>query len=207
MNLYNILQSIVEQIEENTDSINIKDIKNIKEFIDNYNITDGIKNISVTFGYSTLALGQGNFESVNVNDLKKLDKNIEIAKREFTITNNNVLNVLNYIKSKIQSKINKKVKAEDGTVLPFIIIISWNHNSIEYKLTVNLSNNKLFVNEYSINNVDNQVDTVQNFITSRKKQINDSPFRLLGSILIFNDWLYGWDKDTFEKEIENRRIK
>ena len=70
MNLYNILELIVEQIgqKENTNVEKVqdeKDVKTIQDFVEKYEILDNIKNFSVAFGYSKLGLETETLETVS----------------------------------------------------------------------------------------------------------------------------------------------
>jgi hypothetical protein len=204
MNLYNVLISIFEEKLEDDKKEDIKDVKTIEDFIDNYKIFN-IKNLTVSFGYSTLGLeASENLESINLNDLKNIE-GLEIETGNvFEINNNNVTKVLLYIKTKLQRSINQKVSA-GGTLLPFIIIISWSYLGINYILTSNYTNKKLIIYEYSINGSKNQVEKINRFI-SKRGIIKNSPFRLLGSILVYHDWVYDWNMIDFKKDVEERRL-
>jgi hypothetical protein len=204
MNLYNVLISIFEEKLEDDKKEDVKDVKTIEDFIDNYKIFN-IKNLTVSFGYSTLGLeASENLESINLNDLKNIE-GLEIETGNvFEINNNNVTKVLLYIKTKLQRSINQKVSA-GGTLLPFIIIISWSYLGINYILTSNYTNKKLIIYEYSINGSKNQVEKINRFI-SKRGIIKNSPFRLLGSILVYHDWVYDWNMIDFKKDVEERRL-
>ena len=185
MNLYNVLVSIFEEKLEDDKKENVKDVKTIEDFIDNYKIFN-IKNLTVSFGYSTLGLeASENLESINLNDLKNIEGLEVETGNVFEINNNNVTKVLLYIKTKLQRSINQKVSV-GGTLLPFIIIISWSYLGINYILTSNYTNKKLIIYEYSINGSKNQVEKINTFI-SKRGVIKNSPFRLLGSILVYHD--------------------
>jgi len=213
MNLYNVLISIFEEkLEDKENTKDIKDLKNIKDVIEKYNVLPDIKNISIQFGYSNLALTTSeNLESIEDSDFSNIPKDEEEEQKEeqkekFTqITNKNVFYILKYIKRKIENfKIQNKPK---GNELPFIIKISWNFGSIRYSLEVNIYKEKMNVYSYEINNSKHQEGIINNFITERRKIIKNSPFRLLGSIFVFNDWFYGWDKKKAIEGLESRKIK
>jgi hypothetical protein len=204
MNLYNVLVSIFEEKLEDDKKENVKDVKTIEDFIDNYKIFN-IKNLTVSFGYSTLGLeASENLESINLNDLKNIEGLEVETGNVFEINNNNVTKVLLYIKTKLQRSINQKVSV-GGTLLPFIIIISWSYLGINYILTSNYTNKKLIIYEYSINGSKNQVEKINTFI-SKRGVIKNSPFRLLGSILVYHDWVYDWNMIDFKKDVEERRL-
>lgn len=213
MNLYNILELIVEQIgqKENTNVEKVqdeKDVKTIQDFVEKYQILDNIKNFSVAFGYSKLGLETETLETVSLDDLSRneeLQKDLQIEGSTIQITNNSVLKILQYISNKMKNAINKKVIVE-GSTLPFIIIISWDYAGSSYIISSNYQNKKLTIYEYTINKGKHQVEKINRFI-SKRGVIKNSPYRLLGSILVYHDWFYGWDIKTFENDIEKRKMK
>ena len=205
-NLYKILTSILEQ-DENTQEKEEekKDITTIQDFIKNYSIKKDIKDFSISFGYSKLGLEQENLESISDNDLENIE-GIQTEK-EFQINNSNVMRILMYIKQRIINKMREKTLDQNNKSikLPFIIRISWKYAGINYSLNANYSNKKLIINDYIINNSTQQVPKVNRFI-SKRSVIKNSPFRLLGSILVYNDWISDWDMEEMEKDLPNRKI-
>ena len=205
-NLYKILTSILEQ-DENTQEKEEekKDITTIQDFIKNYSRNKDIKDFSISFGYSKLGLEQENLESISDNDLENIE-GIQTEK-EFQINNSNVMRILMYIKQRIINKMREKTLDQNNKSikLPFIIRISWKYAGINYSLNANYSNKKLIINDYIINNSTQQVPKVNRFI-SKRSVIKNSPFRLLGSILVYNDWISDWDMEEMEKDLPNRKI-
>ena len=205
-NLYKILTSILEQ-DENTQEQEEekKDITTIQDFIKNYSIEKDIKDFSISFGYSKLGLEQENLENISDNDLENIE-GIQTEK-EFQINNSNVMRILMYIKQRIINKMREKTLDQNNKSikLPFIIRISWKYAGINYSLNANYSNKKLIINDYIINNSTQQVPKVNRFI-SKRSVIKNSPFRLLGSILVYNDWISDWDMEEMEKDLPNRKI-
>jgi len=214
-NLYKILMNIFEQDKIVDEKEELEDIKNIREIVRTYSIIKDIKNISITFGYSDLGLNESQkFEEIKDNDFVNLPKEegqqqFETDKEFIEIKNSNVLSILRYIKRKIENKMKDKVldQKDKPLELPFIIKISWHLGSIEYYLETNYFKGKLTVIDYQINKSKNQVNKINRFINLRKKYIKNSPFRLLGSIFIFNDWYYDWNIEATEKGLMSRKIK
>ena len=205
-NLYKILTSILEQ-DENTQEKEEekKDITTIQDFIKNYSIEKDIKDFSISFGYSKLGLEQENLENISNTDLENIE-GIQTEK-EFQINNSNVMRILMYIKQRMINKMREKTLDQNNKSikLPFIIRISWKYAGINYSLNANYSNKKLIINDYIINNSTQQVPKVNRFI-SKRSVIKNSPFRLLGSILVYNDWISDWDMEEMEKDLPNRKI-
>ena len=205
-NLYKILTSILEQ-DENTQEKEEekKDITTIQDFIKNYSIEKDIKDFSISFGYSKLGLEQENLENISNTDLENIE-GIQTEK-EFQINNSNVMRILIYIKQRMINKMREKTLDQNNKSikLPFIIRISWKYAGINYSLNANYSNKKLIINDYIINNSTQQVPKVNRFI-SKRSVIKNSPFRLLGSILVYNDWISDWDMEEMEKDLPNRKI-
>ena len=205
-NLYKILTSILEQ-DENTQEKEEekKDITTIQDFIKNYSIEKDIKDFSISFGYSKLGLEQENLENISNTDLENIE-GIQTEK-EFQINNSNVMRILMYIKQRIINKMREKTLDQNNKSikLPFIIRISWKYAGINYSLNANYSNKKLIINDYIINNSTQQVPKINRFI-SKRSVIKNSPFRLLGSILVYNDWISDWDMEEMEKDLPNRKI-
>ena len=112
-----------------------------------------------------------------------------------------------YIKQRMINKMREKTLDQNNKSikLPFIIRISWKYAGINYSLNANYSNKKLIINDYIINNSTQQVPKVNRFI-SKRSVIKNSPFRLLGSILVYNDWISDWDMEEMEKDLPNRKI-
>jgi hypothetical protein len=202
-NLYKVLISIFEQ-DENTQEEE-KDVRTIQDFIKNYSIEKYIKDFSISFGYSKLGLEKENLENISNTDLENIE-GIQTEK-EFQINNSNVMRILMYIKQRIINKMREKTLDQDNKLikLPFIIRISWKYAGINYTLSANYFNKKLTVNDYTINNSTQQVTKINRFI-SKRSVIKNSPFRLLGSILIYNDWIFNWDIEEMEKNLPNRKI-
>jgi hypothetical protein len=213
-NLYKILMNIFEQ-DTIVDKEELDDIKNIRKVVKTYSIIKDIKNISITFGYSDLGLNESQkFEEIKDNDFVDLPKEeqeqqFETDKEFIEIKNSNVLSILKYIKRKIENKMKDKVLDQKNKPLklPFIIKISWHLGSIEYSLETNYFEEKLTVVDYQINKSKNQVNKIKRFIDLRKKYIKNSPFRLLGSIFIFNDWYYDWNIEAAAEGLKRRKIK
>ena len=205
-NLYKILTSILEQ-DENTQEKEEekKDITTIQDFIKNYSIEKDIKDFSISFGYSKLGLEQENLENISNTDLENIE-GIQTEK-EFQINNSNVMRILMYIKQRMINKMREKTLDQNNKSikLPFIIRISWKYAGINYSLNANYSNKKLIINDYIINNSTQQVPKINRFI-SKRSVIKNSPFRLLGSILVYNDWISDWDMEEMEKDLPNRKI-
>ena len=208
--LYKVLVNIFEQDTIVDEKEELEDIKNIREIVRTYSIIKDIKNISITFGYSDLGLNESQkLEEIKDNDFVNLPKEeqeqrFETDKEFIEIKNSNVLSILKYIKRKIENKMKDKVLDQKNKPLelPFIIKISWHLGSIEYYLETNYSEEKLTVVDYQINKSKNQVNKIKRFIDLRKKYIKNSPFRLLGSIFIFNDWYYDWNIKAAEEGLK-----
>jgi hypothetical protein len=183
-----------------------KDINTIQDFVKNYSVEKYIKDFSISFGYSKLGLEEEELEKISDIDLQSID-GIE-TEEKFQINNSNVMTILKYIKRRMINKMREKVYDQNNRViiLPFIIRISWKYAGIDYSLSANYSNRKLIINDYSINNSTQQVSKINRFI-SRRSVIKNSPFRLLGSILVYNDWIYDWDMKEMEEDLLDRKLK
>ena len=212
MNLYNILVSIVEQIQNNDIDVekveDQKDVRTIEDFLQKYEILTGIKNFSVAFGYSKLGLETETLETISLDDISKseeLQNDLQTEGATVQISNNNVLKILKYVSNKMKISINKKIMVE-GSTLPFIVIISWDYAGSSYVISSSYQNKKLTIYEYTINKAKHQIEKINRFI-SKKGVVRNSPYRLLGSILVYHDWFYSWDTKKFESDIEERRIK
>ena len=204
-NLYKVLTSIFEQEEENNQQEDKKDVITIQDFIKTYSIEKYIKNFSISFGYSKLGLEPENLENISDTDLENIE-GIQTEK-EFQINNSNVMRILIYIKQRMINKMKEKTFDQNNKLikLPFIIRISWKYAGINYSLNANYFNKKLTINDYTINNSTQQVAKINRFI-SKRNIIKNSPFRLLGSILVYNDWIFNWDIEEMEKDLPNRKI-
>lgn len=205
-NLYKILVNIFEQ-EENDENKKEeeKDIKNIEDFLKQYKIIENIKDISISFGYSNFGLESETLSNITHNDIIS---NFETEKKSLEINNQNILSILRYINREIKNKMKEKVYDQNKKQIktPFILKISWKHGAISYYVEANYFNKILTVNDYTINDSNAQFQKINKFIKQRKKQIENSPFRLLGSIFIFNDWFYDWNMEKMELELLNRKI-
>jgi hypothetical protein len=201
-------------IEKKEDDINVEnseeledknDNSTIQEFIKNYSILKNIKDFSVSFGYSSLGLEEENLERISEEDIIGIS-DIEVEKENF-INSRNVLIILNYIKRRIINKMRIKPTDQNNKILilPFIIKVSWTYASVKYNLYSNYFNKKLTVNDYTVNNSTHQVNKINRFI-SRRSVIKNSPFRLLGSILVYNDWSYNWSIEEMEADLPNRKL-
>jgi hypothetical protein len=210
-NLYQILNIIFEENEnlDQTEEVDQdkKDNQTIQEFIKTYSILKNIKEFTISFGYSDLGLNEEqDLESISSEDIKSIP-DIETEKETLQINNQNVLKILNFIKRKITVKMIKKPKDQNNRtmILPFIIKMSWTYAGVKYNLNSNYFNKKLTVTDYNVNNSTHQVDKINRFI-SRRSVIKNSPFRLLGSILVYNDWAYDWSIKDMEQDLPNRKI-
>jgi hypothetical protein len=206
-NLYQVLNTIFEQDENLDQKEEEKDIKTIQDFIKNYSILKNIKDFTVSFGYSDLGLNEEqNLESISSEDINNVP-DISTEKETLQINNQNVLKILNFIKRKIINKMIKKPKDQNNRtlILPFIIKISWIYAGVKYNLNSNYFNKKLIVTDYDVNNSTHQVDKINRFI-SKRSVIKNSPFRLLGSILVYNDWAYDWSIKDMEQDLPNRKL-
>lgn len=201
------LSIIEEQVEENQDKKEEEnDVNTIQDFVKNYSIEKYIKEFSISFGYSKLGLEEEELEKISDIDLQNIE-GIETEER-FQINNSNVMIILKYIKQRMIVQMRKKVYDQDNKILilPFIIRVSWKYAGINYSLNANYSNKRLIIVDYTINNSPQQVSKINRFI-SRRSVIKNSPFRLLGSILVYNDWIFNWDMQALEEDLPNRKIK
>jgi hypothetical protein len=209
-NLYKVLTSIFEEElprEETEEEQENKDIKTIDDFLKNYSVLKGVKNILISFGYSDLGLNKSqNLENISDDDIKALPE-FDIEKESLEINNKNVITILRFINRKIREKMKEKVFDQNKKPIkvPFIIKISWKYGGIPYYIEASYFNRILIVNDYMVNNSKNQVDKVNKFIKQRKV-IKNSPFRLLGSIFIYNDWFYDWNTKNMQSELKDRRL-
>lgn len=205
-NLYEILTTILEQ-NENVQEEEQKDVKTIDDFIKTYSILKGIRGILISFGYSDLGLNKSqNLENISDEDIKALPE-FETQKESLEINNRNVITILRFINRRIKEKMKEKVFDQNNKLIkvPFIIKISWKYGGIPYYVEANYFNKILIINDYKVNNSTNQVDKINKFIKQRKV-IKNSPFRLLGSIFVYNDWFYDWNKEEMEKDLSNRKL-
>lgn len=207
-NLHKILTSILEQEEEkNSNEEEQKDVKTIEDFIKTYSILKGIKNVFISYGYSDLGLSKSqDLENINDNDIKAVPE-LETEKEPVEINNRNAISILRFINRKIRKKMSEKVYDQNRKLIqvPFVIKVSWKFGGISYYIEANYFNKVLIINDYKINNSNIQVEKVNKFIKQRKL-IKNSPFRLLGSIFIYNDWFYDWNLEEMQKDLVNRKI-
>lgn len=206
-NLYKVLVNIFEQEQndENEKKEEESDIKNIEDFLKKYKIIENVKDISISFGYSNFGLESQKLSRITDSDIIS---NFETEKKSLEINNQNVLSILRYINREIKNKIKDKLYDQNKKQIksPFILKISWKYGAISYYVEANYFNKILTINDYTINDSNAQFQKINKFINQRKKQIKNSPFRLLGSIFIFNDWFYDWNIDKMESELQNRKI-
>ena len=205
--LYKVLANIFEQDENISNQEELEDTNTIREFIQKYSIIRGINNVLISYGYSDLATSEKDLEHIDDEDIKNIS-GLEQEKESVEIKNSNVLSFLKYVKNRIQLKMKDDVLDQNNKKIevPFIIMISWKYASIPYSIITNYFNGKLTITEYKIKNSDSQVGKINKFINSRKKYIKNSPFRLLGSIFVFNDWFYNWNIRQMEEDLINRKI-
>jgi hypothetical protein len=205
--LYKVLVNIFEQDENTSNQEELEDTNTIREFVQKYSIIRGINNVLISYGYSDLATSEKDLEHIDDEDIKNIS-GLEQEKESVEIKNSNVLSFLKYVKNRIQLKMKDDVLDQNNKKIevPFIIMISWKYASIPYSIITNYFNGKLTITEYKIKNSDSQVGKINKFINSRKKYIKNSPFRLLGSIFVFNDWFYNWNIRQMEEDLINRKI-
>ncbi len=172
-------------------------------FLEKYTI-EPLSTISVELSYnlSPVQNKKEEFTSDGQIGIEKNNNNISIA-NQATIVEENVIAFLKKFKKRAIEFAN-----EGNTPETFAVSFNWilkNNPAENYRLTISVANQngKLQikdVSQYSIAEDRNPkpIMPISKFIKDNKKYIKNSPFRLLASILVYNDWKYNWDIDTMQ---------
>lgn len=127
---------------------------------------------------------------------------------EGTVSNSNVLQFLRNFKQKA---------TQFATDAPptFLFSINWvpkSNPEDNYTLGVSVDNRsgELKIKDVASYEVTTKTQSVSalnkvsKFIKSNKKYIKNSPFRLLASVLVYNDWKYDWDIEAMQSDLPSR---
>lgn len=176
------------------------------DFLAKYSI-EPLTYIGIEFSYELSEVQKTKEQFSNNTEIGVEIKNIskqEIAKQS-NIVEQNVISFLKKFKQRAIEFANDKLTPET-----FAISFNWvpkNSPEENYRLTISVKNEngKLLikdVSEYtiSIDRISKPTKPISKFIKDNKKYIKNSPFRLLASILIYNDWKYNWNLETMQKK-------
>ena len=226
INLGQVLNKNWNKLFEQTQEEDVKDIK--KDYdpekpedtvltpfdvLKKYSI-EPLTYISVEFSYALSEKQKTKEQFTNNGEIGIETTNIsnkEIAKQANLVEEN----VISFLKKFKQRAI--EFANEDLTPETFAISFNWIPKASpeeNYRLTISVKNENgsLFikgVSEYTIaiDRIAKPTKPISKFIKDNKKYIKNSPFRLLASILVYNDWKYGWNLDNmWEKENLDKRL-
>lgn len=174
-------------------------VLNPQQFLDKYSV-QSFSYVGVKLSYDTFEVQDG-------------VENYTTKSQQFQRTNvnsNNVVQVLRDFKSEVESFSN--VENFPST---FSLTFQWTPKGSpneQHNLSVSVQKkNSTYtvrsVTSYSVGispSNEESVNTVKRFIKSNKRYLKNSPFRLLASVLVYNDWKYGWDVELMQSNLQSR---
>jgi hypothetical protein len=220
INLEQVLKNNWNKLFEQTEKEeNIKDIKKDYnpdgeseiiltpfDFLAKYSI-EPLTYIGIEFSYELSEVQKTREQFTNSGEIGIKTTNVsnkEIAKQANLVEEN----VISFLKKFKQRAI--EFANDDLTPETFAISFNWIPKASpeeNYRLTISVKNEngKLLikdVGEYtiSIDRIPKPIKPISKFIKDNKKYIKNSPFRLLASILIYNDWKYNWNLEIMQKK-------
>lgn len=203
------LRTVVRESEgNNEEGLSEYNVPKAKESVGVLNPVQFLSAYKVrTLSYVGVSLSYDKFEVLDgVENYKTETKQFERT----NVKSTNVLQVLRDFKSEVEA-----FSSTENFPSTFSLTFQWTPKSEPNKqhnlsLSVSKSNSEYkvkSVTSYSVGvsqSNEESVNTVKRFLKNNKSYIKNSPFRLLASVLVYNDWVYDWDVEKMQANLPSR---